>query len=223
MILTEVMVIVNLRKGERFTLRKELNLNKIVVQFTWISDVDLDASAFLVGEEGCILDDADFVFYNSRHRCDPKTHEDVPYSFWKFGSRIKWQNVTIPYSSDGSVIGSAYYLSDYINTKYESGGGTLLVILDKVKSEIREINFCIAIYHGNEGRNSFSSVYEPAISICKEESGEELCSYQLKEMFTSETAVVVAKLVLTSNGEWEFEALGDGYKGGMQTLIDLYA
>lgn len=45
----------------------------------------------------------------------------------------------------------------------------------------------------------------------------------MKENFSSETAVEAGKLVCNEDGEWEFEAVGQGYTGGMQTLIDMYA
>ena len=35
--------------------------------------------------------------------------------------------------------------------------------------------------------------------------------------------VEAAKLVCNDEGEWEFEAVGEGHDGGMQTLIDIYA
>ncbi|HRL64551.1 MAG TPA: TerD family protein, partial [Segatella copri] len=44
-----------------------------------------------------------------------------------------------------------------------------------------------------------------------------------KENFSTETAVEAAKLVCNDEGEWEFEAVGEGHDGGMQTLIDIYA
>lgn len=52
----------NLKKGDRFSLSKESGLNKIQVDLTWKSGADLDASAFLLGADGVIMDDADFVF-----------------------------------------------------------------------------------------------------------------------------------------------------------------
>jgi len=65
-------------------------------------------------------------------------------------------------------------------------------------------------------------VREPSITIVNEVTGEELCRYDLKEKFSSETAVEVAKLAVNDDGDWEFVALGEGHEGGMQTLIDIY-
>ena len=55
-----------IEKGERFSLNKSEGLEKVQIDLNWKSGADLDASAFLIGEDGLIGDDADFVFYNSK-------------------------------------------------------------------------------------------------------------------------------------------------------------
>lgn len=97
------------------------------------------------------------------------------------------------------------------------------VDLSKVGAKIQEIVFCVTIYHGDKDGVTFSKVRNPCITISNEETGEELCTYNLKDGFSSETAVEVAKLVCNEDGEWDFEAIGEGHDGGMQTLIDMYA
>lgn len=207
----------NLKKGDRFSLSKESGLNKIQVDLTWKSGADLDASAFLLGADGVIMDDADFVFYNSEKRSEPWNHD-------KFGTKVNWREETIPVSADGSVLGSADDLGDgEEDTESDDASETMHVILDKVNPKIREIIFCVTIYHGAGDDTTFGQVREPAIVITNEETGEELCRYDLKEKFSSETAVEAGKLVCNEDGEWEFEAMGQGYDGGMQTLIDMYA
>lgn len=207
----------NLKKGDRFSLSKESGLNKIQVDLTWKSGADLDASAFLLGADGVIMDDADFVFYNSEKRSEPWNRD-------KFGTKVNWREETIPVSVDGSVLGSADDLGDgEEDTESDDASETMHVILDKVNPKIREIIFCVTIYHGAGDDTTFGQVREPAIVITNEETGEELCRYDLKEKFSSETAVEAGKLVCNEDGEWEFEAMGQGYDGGMQTLIDMYA
>ena len=207
----------NLKKGDRFSLSKESGLNKIQVDLTWKSGADLDASAFLLGADGVIMDDADFVFYNSEKRSEPWNRD-------KFGTKVNWREETIPVSADGSVLGSADDLGDgEEDTESDDASETMHVILDKVNPKIREIIFWVTIYHGAGDDTTFGQVREPAIVITNEETGEELCRYDLKEKFSSETAVEAGKLVCNEDGEWEFEAMGQGYDGGMQTLIDMYA
>ena len=73
----------NLSKGERFKIAKSEGLSKIKVVLDWNSDADLDASTFLCGDEGVILDDAGFVFYNSENR-------EQPFDRAVFGNKRKW-------------------------------------------------------------------------------------------------------------------------------------
>ena len=94
------------------------------------------------------------------------------------------------------------------------------VDLDKVNPKVTEIVFCVTIYGDGV---TFGSVRNPYISILNEENGEELCRYDLKENFSTETAVVAGSLLCNEDGDWNFQAVGQGYTGGMQGLIDIYA
>ncbi|MDE6078889.1 MAG: TerD family protein [Duncaniella sp.] len=196
----------NLKKGERFNLGKGDGLSKLQVDLTWESEADLDASAFLLNDEGTISEDADFVFYNSDNRSEA-------YDRQKFGSKANWRNETIPVSFDGAVTGAPDDLTG-------DDGETMHVVIDKIRSEVTEIVFCVTIHTPGV---TFKDVNDPRIVITDEESGEELCSYALDENFSTETAVVAGALVLNSEGDWTFEAIGKGFDGGLQTLVDMYA
>lgn len=204
----------NLNKGERFKLDKSAGLNNLSVILGWKSGADLDASAFLLGEDGVILEDGDFVFYNSDNRSEV-------YDRQKFGNKRKWREKTVPVSMDGSVVGSADDLGD--DDEGEDANEEMHVDLSKVSSKITEIVFCVTIYHGDENGTTFGDVRTPYISIINDEDGEELCRYALNEKFKTETAVVAGSLLCNEEGEWSFLAQGKGYEGGMQTLIDIYA
>ncbi len=204
----------NLNKGERFKLDKSSGLNNLSVILGWKSGADLDASAFLLGEDGVILEDGDFVFYNSDNRSEAFDRQ-------KFGNKRKWREETVPVSVDGSVVGSSDDLGD--DDEGEDANEEMHVDLSKVNSKISEIVFCVTIYHGDEQGTTFGSVRDPYISIINDEDGEELCRYALNEKFKTETAVVAGSLVCNEEGEWSFVAQGKGYEGGMQTLIDIYA
>lgn len=64
---------INLSKGQKINLTKEVpGLKEAIIGLGWDTnkysggyDFDLDASAFLVGENGRVNDDLDFVFYNN--------------------------------------------------------------------------------------------------------------------------------------------------------------
>lgn len=216
-----------LNKGDRFSLKKSEGLTSLKVELGWIvpkkyigSDdaPDPDACSFLLGEDGVIMDDADFVFYNSNNREEPFSRE-------KFGNKKNWREETFPMSLDGSVKGphDDRGTGDDIEDSDENGEGNeeIYVDLTKVDPKITEIVFCATMY--NHETYSFGDVEGLYISITNEENGEELCRYNLKEKFKTETAVVGGSLLCDEEGEWSFEAVGKGYTGGMQSLIDIYA
>jgi tellurium resistance protein TerD len=98
---------------------------------------------------------------------------------------------------------------------------TLNVDLSKVNPDIKEICFVVTIYdaegrHQNFGqvRNSFIRVYDAITS-------EEICRYDLGEDFSTETAIEFGRLYLRE-GSWRFEAVGAGYNGGLQALVNKY-
>ena len=196
----------NLSKGERFKIAKSDGLSKIKVVLDWDSDADLDASTFLCGDEGVILNDAGFVFYNSENR-------EKPFDRAVYGNKRRWMEETRPMSSDGAVLGS-------LDDRDGDSGEQIDVDLDKVDPNVCEIVFVVSIH--NEGK-TFGDVKGAFISVINAENDEELCRYELAEAFTKETALSVAKLVVNEDGDWEFEAVGVGHVGGLETLIDIYA
>ncbi len=202
----------NLNKGDRFQLKKSEGLTKLQVILGWKGGADLDACAFLLNEDGVISNDADFVFYNSENR-------EEEFDKVKFGNKKSWRMKTRPMSADGSVMGSIDDQGDGDDDDADASE-EMYVNLDKVDGSVTEIVFCVTIF---EEKETFGSVNDPYISIINEETGDELCRYDLKEKFKNETAVEAGKLVCDEEGEWSFEATGKGYTGGMQTLIDIYA
>lgn len=196
----------NLSKGERFKIAKSDGLSKIKVVLDWDSDADLDASTFLCGDEGVILDDAGFVFYNSENR-------EKPFDRAVYGNKRRWMAETRPMSSDGAVLGS-------LDDRDGDSGEQIDVNLDKDDPNVCEIVFVVSIH--DEGK-TFGDVKGAFISVINAENDEELCRYELAEAFTKETALSVAKLVVNEDGDWEFEAVGVGHVGGLETLIDIYA
>lgn len=196
----------DLSKGDRFDLKKSEGLSKLEVVLGWDSGADLDASVFLLGDDGQIGDDADFVFYGSKNR-------EKPFSREEFGNQNNWKKMTRPMSADGSVMGS---LDDR-----DGGDGELMTVdLYKVGPKVCEIAFCVTVY--DEGK-TFGDVNNPYIAVINAETGDELCRYNLKEEFTNQTAVVAGYLVVDDAGEWQFEARSESYEGGLEALINVFA
>lgn len=182
---------INLQKGERIG----IGLRKVGVGLGWDPntstgyDFDLDASAFMLGENQKLPQDEFLVFYN---------------------------NLVSP---DKAVESSGDDL-----TGGNSDGGddeTITVDLTMVDPRIREIIFTVTIHQAEERRQNFGQVHNSYIRIYNAETNEEIAKYDLDEDFSVETAVEFGRLYRRGT-EWKFEAMGRGYKGGLQFFVDKY-
>lgn len=200
----------NLKKlegGERFKLAKDLGLDNIRVELTW-ENGDLDVQAWLLNSDAIIVNDEGFVFYNSENRTEP-------FDKAKFGPKKNWLKSTRPMSADGAVLGA----------KDELRGGieTVNISLSKIAPEVQEVAITATVYVPNDdGVTTFGEVKNGRITVIDEDSDQTLCFYELSEDYQSEDALVAGRFILNDDGEWEFEAVGNGYNGGLQTLVDIY-
>lgn len=200
----------NLKKldeGDRFALSKGLGLDNIRVELTW-QNADVDAQAWLLNSDGVIVNDEGFVFYNSENRTEP-------FDKAKFGNKRNYLAKTRPMSADGAVLGA--------KDELEGGIETINICLSKVAPEVEEILISATVHDVPRNAPVFGNVKDAKITIIDEESGEALCYYDLRSDYASEDAVVAGKFIVNDDGEWEFEAVGSGYSGGLQTLVDIYA
>ncbi|OAV67377.1 General stress protein 16U [Bacteroidales bacterium Barb6] len=181
---------INLIKGQRI----EIGLSKVGVGLGWDPnegtgfDFDLDASAFMLGENKKLLKDEFFVFYNN------------------------------PLSPDGAVESSG---DDLTGGNSDGDDETLTVDLTKVDPKIQEIIFTVTIHDYEVRKQNFGQVRNSFIRIYNIQTNEEIAKYELDEDFSIETAVEFGRLY-KRNGEWKFEAMGIGYKGGLQYFVNKY-
>ena len=89
--------------------------------------------------------------------------------------------------------------------------------LAKVPAGIDKIDFTVTIHEADARKQNFGQVSNAFIRIVDEAKGEELIRYDLGEDFSIETAVVVGELYRNA-GEWKFNAIGSGFKGGLRAL-----
>ena len=182
---------INLVKGQKTNLTKDNpNLSKILVGLGWDVkkydggyDFDLDASAFLVGANGKVANDADFIFYHN-----------------------------LKHSS-----GAVEHTGDNLTGAGEGDDEVIRVDLKKLPANVERVAFTVTIYDADVRRQNFGQVSNAFIHIIDETTGQELIRYDLGEDFSIETAIVVGELYRNA-GEWKFNAIGSGFKGGLRAL-----
>lgn len=104
------------------------------------------------------------------------------------------------------------------------GGGdneTLTVDLSKVDRRVQEIIFCVSIHEAAARKQNFGQVRQSFVRLYDLDSSVELARYELDEDFSIETAVALGRLY-RRDASWRFEALGQGYRGGLDELVGKY-
>lgn len=188
---------VNLSKGQRVSLDKSLTMAKIGLgwdtnRYDGGQDFDLDACVFLLGSNGKVMRDEDFVFYNNLsarngavvHTGDNRTGEG---------------------EGDDETI-----LIDFTKIPPE---------IDKIAVTVTI--FDAEQKHQNFGQVSNSYVRVLKIDSPDDVGGEEALRFDLVEEFSIETALVVCE-IYRYNGDWKFNAVAAGYQGGLEALCKAY-
>ena len=187
---------INLQKGQRVNLDDSMKLALVglgwdVNQFESGGSYDLDASAFLLGANGKLLEDTDFVFYNNLS------------------------------ARNGAVV----HKGDNRDGAGEGDDEVIVIDFTKIPDEIQKIAICVTIYD-ESNRLTFGQVSNAFVRVAKLNSefdltGEDQLRFDLGEEFSIETALLVCE-IYRYNGTWKFNAVGAGYAGGLQALVDKY-
>ena len=113
--------------------------------------------------------------------------------------------------------GAVEHTGDNLTGAGEGDDEVIRVDLKKLPAGIDKVAFTVTIYDADERRQNFGQVSNAYIRIIDETTGRELIHYDLGEDFSIETAIVVGELYRHS-GEWKFNAIGSGFKGGLRAL-----
>ena len=123
----------------------------------------------------------------------------------------------IYYFNLNHVSGAVRHSGDNRTGKGEGDDEEIHVDLSKIPPSIEKIAFTATIYDAEKYKLNFGQVSNAFIRIVDEVTGEELLRYDLGEDFSIETAIVVGELY-RHQGEWKFNAIGSGFKGGLRAL-----
>ncbi|WP_330202987.1 TerD family protein [Cyanobacterium sp. Dongsha4] len=129
---------------------------------------------------------------------------------------IFYNNLVSP-DSDQSV----KLLGDNRTGEGEGDDEGLIVDLRKVPVDVSKIVVTVTIYEADKRKQNFGQVTNAYIRLVDVQTKEEVLRYDLTEDFSVETAVIMAELY-RKDGEWRLNAVGSGFQGGLQALLDRY-
>jgi tellurium resistance protein TerD len=114
------------------------------------------------------------------------------------------------------------HTGDNLTGEGEGDDESLRVDLSKINPHATEICIVVTIHKAKERNQNFGQVHNSFIRIYNPDTNEELLKYELEEDFSIETAVEFGR-IYKRNGEWKFEAMGVGQKGGLESYLSKYS
>lgn len=188
---------INLQKGQRVSLDNAMQM--ALVGLGWDTnkydggfEFDLDASAFMLGANGKIQQESDFVFYNNKNGRN---------------NAIKHMGDNLTGEGDGD---DEIIIIDF--TKVPSDIEKIAICVTIHEAIERRQNF---------GQVSNAYVRVAKIANEFDLMGEDQLRFDLEEEFSIETGLVVCE-IYRKNGEWKFNAVAAGYQGGLETMLNMY-
>jgi tellurium resistance protein TerD len=187
---------INLSKGERINLSKEApSLNKAAIGLGWDTNASDTGSAF-----------------------------DLDASVFMLGAngKIPVEKYFVFYNNATSPDGAVKHMGDNKTGAGEGDDELIAIELSKVDAAIQEVIFVVTIHEAETRRQNFGQVRKSYIRIFDLDAKKEVARYDLEEDFSKETAIEFGKLY-RKDGEWRFQALGQGYNDGLQKFVERYA
>lgn len=188
---------VSLTKGQRVTIDNSLKLGLIGLgwdtnKYDGGYDFDLDASVFLLGANGKVRRDEDFVFYNNL------------------------------VGADGAVV----HQGDNLTGSGDGDDEVIVIDFTKIPQDVERIAVAVTIFEADQRRQNFGQVSNAYVRLARmrdefDLQGETLLQFDLEEEFSIETSLVVCE-IYRRNGEWKFNAVASGFKGGLEAFCRNY-
>ena len=93
--------------------------------------------------------------------------------------------------------------------------------LTKINPAVKEICIVVTIHDAINRKQNFGQVRNSFIRIVDDSNNTEVVKYELEEDFSIETAVEFGR-IYNKDGQWKFEAMGVGMKGGLEDYLNKY-
>ena len=188
---------ISLHKGQRVSLNKVApGLNAAFIGLGWdVNTTDTGADFDL---------DASIFLLNANEKLISDEHF------------IFFNNLTSPDPEK-----SVKHMGDNLTGEGDGDDEVVIVDLRKVPMDVSRIVITVTIYDADKRKQNFGQVKNAFVRLVDVETKEEVLRYDLEEDFSIETALIMAE-IYRKDGEWRMNAVGAGYQGGLQALLNRY-
>ena len=174
--------------------RENINAPKFTIGLGWDTNTSSTGLGFDLDASVFILDDNKKVLSDSHF--------------------IFYNNLKSP---DGSV----EHTGDNLTGDGDGDDEQIKIDLTKIDPSVKEICIVVTIHEAETRKQNFGQVRNSFIRIVDDSNNTELVKYELEEDFSIETAVEFGR-IYNREGQWKFEAIGMGQKGGLEDFLNKY-
>ena len=183
---------VKLQKGQKVSLSKEhAGLSKIIVGLGW-DEVQQQRSFFAPKPQDIDCDAFALLLVDGKLA----SSQDIVY-----------------YGSLKHNSGSVVHMGDNLTGAGDGDDEQIVIDLNRVPAQYDPIVLAVNIYQAYERRQHFGMIQNAFIRLVDARNNNEMCIYNLTENYSNQTAMLFGE-VYRYNGEWKFNAVGQGTTDG---------
>lgn len=191
---------INLKKKQGINLSKVApGLSKVRLGLGWNTDIDLDASVFIVKAAIPTVNDGNPKLVSNDH--------------------------LVFYGNTNDPAGAIIHSGDARVGTNNDDSETITIDLGLLSSSTpaaAELSIIVTIHDDPHTGKNFSQVPASHVTLYNDDTGAVIARYDLDQAFTNETAVQFGSLVKNAAGEWEFVAVGDGSQRDLGDYVLFY-
>lgn len=120
-----------------------------------------------------------------------------------------------------SNCGSITHTGDNRTGDGDGDDEAIIIELDKVPETVEKIAITVTIDDAVARNQNFGQVSDAFIRVVNEESGVEICRFDLSEDYSTETAMIFGE-IYKHNNEWKFKAVGQGFEDGLEKMCSMF-
>ena len=202
---------VNLKKGEKISLKKNdgTGLKKVMVGLGW-DEAQPAASgwrAIFAAKPADIDCDASVILCGENGKL--------------YGSNIK--QACVYYGNLQHPSGAVTHQGDNLTGGGEGDDEEIMVDLSMLPADVYKLVFVVNIYDADVRKQHFGMIRNAFIRIVDMSSRNEICRFNLTEDYSGKTGMVVGE-IYKKDGEWKFNAVGQGVVGASRVskLLEMY-
>ncbi|MGK7940780.1 MAG: TerD family protein [Crocosphaera sp.] len=117
---------------------------------------------------------------------------------------------------------SVEHMGDNLTGAGDGDDEVILVNFTKIPNNVKKLVFVVTIHEADKREQNFGQVENAFVRLVNVETKEEVLRYDLTEDYSIETALIISE-IYNKDGQWRMAAVGGGYQGGLQAILNRYS